>query len=386
MNVIATKDIALLRYLLGSPLTAPELYRQIRASFPNSDIYKFFAEPIILEGGKKIAWGSSYAGNVLSYARLSEQDKDSVQDMINESITNLTNAIKQFNDKKLEEFIGNCIEVPGLDSIYLVTNGTERHVVASQWGFVPDTPGAERGLLKKFLGIKKVPMKFNVVYSDNYEPAPFENIVFDIAGKQCSATSDADGVVVLEKVKVDSTVKAFEASDSEFASPQIYQCMEGGQYTINVTPKGNMQFVVQDQFGNPLSNMGFVFDYSGQRVSAVSNADGGITLLDIKNSTRVEAFQLDEAGNKSNENVYVFQRVSNPYLIVVQVEVPVEEKPKTHDMRFKVVDEKNNVVRNAEVTVKYDGKTEVLITDSEGYAELKNVPVGVEVVAKAKTK
>jgi hypothetical protein len=53
-------------------------------------------------------------------------------------------------------------------------------------------------------------------------------------------------------------------------------------------------------------------------------------------------------------------------------------------MRFKVIDEKNNVIKSAEITVKYNGKTETLWTDAEGYAELKDVPLGTVVEAKAK--
>ena len=36
------------------------------------------------------------------------------------------------------------------------------------------------------------------------------------------------------------------------------------------------------------------------------------------------------------------------------------------------------------VTVKYNGKTETLFTDAEGYAELKDVPLGTQVEARAK--
>ena len=35
-------------------------------------------------------------------------------------------------------------------------------------------------------------------------------------------------------------------------------------------------------------------------------------------------------------------------------------------------------------TVKYNGKTETLFTDAEGYAELKDVPLGTQVEARAK--
>lgn len=385
MNVIATKDIALLRYLLGSPVTAPELYRQIRASFPNGEVYKFFAEPIVLEGGLKLAWSSSYAGKAVSYGRLSEQDKSMAQDMLNKAISDLMEAVKTFNDSNLQSFISNCIEIPSLDSVYIVDTNGEKHVVATQWGFVPDTPGAEKGLLIKFLNIKKVPMRFQVVYSDNMDPAPGEDIIFEVDGKPMQGKSDIDGVIVLEKIKEGAFVKAFEASDAEKINSQNYTCYEDEQYTIKVTPKGDMKFQVVDQFGNPQHSQNFQFEYDGQKISAVSNADGIITLERIKSGTRVEAYQPQADGSRKYENVYLFDRLVNPYRIAIEVEVaPEPELPKTHNMRFKVVDDKNNVVKSAEITVKYLGKTETLMTDAEGYAVLMDVPVGTVVEARAK--
>ena len=70
MNIIATKIITDIRYLMGSTITAPNMYRQIKATFPESDVYKIFAEPIILEDGVKIAWASPYEGSAVNYQHL----------------------------------------------------------------------------------------------------------------------------------------------------------------------------------------------------------------------------------------------------------------------------------------------------------------------------
>ena len=57
MNIVSTKEISNIRYLLGSSVTAPNMYRQIRATFPDSTVYMIFAEPIVLEDGRKIDYG-----------------------------------------------------------------------------------------------------------------------------------------------------------------------------------------------------------------------------------------------------------------------------------------------------------------------------------------
>ena len=65
------------------------------------------------------------------------------------------------------------------------------------------------------------------------------------------------------------------------------------------------------------------------------------------------------------------------------VEPPKIEEPKVRNMRFKVIDEKGAVIKSAKVTIKYDGIKKELLTDSDGYVELQDVPVGAVVEAKA---
>ena len=76
MNIIATKFLNDIKYLLGSALTAPNMYRQIKAAFPGSDVFKIFAEPVVLEGGRKVSWVSQYSGNAVNYNYLSDEDKE----------------------------------------------------------------------------------------------------------------------------------------------------------------------------------------------------------------------------------------------------------------------------------------------------------------------
>ena len=383
MNVIATKVISDIRYLMGSAITAPNMYRQIKAAFPDSDVYKIFAEPIILEDGRKIAWSSAFEGGAANYNMLSDEDKSLAQDILSNEISRLVNATKQFGSQETTDFIHKCIEIPNLNDIYIVSSNGEKHAVITQWGFVNDTPGAEKGILNKFINIKKIPMKFKVVYSDDMTAAPFEDIVFDIAGKTQSAKSDEDGIIVLEKIKENAFVKAFEAADPD-KKIQTFTCYQDGNYTIKVTPKGNMTFVVTDQNNNRLPNISFTFEYSGQIIGMTSDSEGKIVLQRVKNSTPVAAYQPSETGAKNNLNNFIFNRLTPEYRIVIEVETLQVEEPKTRNMRFKVIDEKNNVIKNAEVTVKYAGVTKTLKTDAEGYAELTDVPIGAVVEAKAK--
>lgn len=387
MNVIATKIISDIKYLMGSAVTAPNMYRQIKATFPDSDVYKVFAEPIVLENGNKIAWSSSFSGTAVNYQKLSDEDKSLAQDILSNEISKLITAVKKFEDNNIVDFIYKCIEVPDMNDVYIVNDKGVKHAVITQWGFVNDTPGAEKGLLAKFINIRKIPMKFQVVYSDDLSNAPYEDIIFEIDSKIQSAKSDENGVIILEKVKENAFVKAYEADDKEKKNIQTYTCYDEGNYKIIVTPKGDMIFTVVDQNNNLLHNVEFQFDYNEETIKATTNADGQIILNNIKNTTQVTAYQISESGNKNNVNNFIYERTNPNYKIVIQVEtiqLPPEPEPKTHNMRFKVIDEKNNVIKDAEVIVKYNNITKTLRTDSEGYAELQDVPIGAVVEAKAK--
>ncbi|MBO7565664.1 MAG: hypothetical protein J6T60_01000, partial [Bacteroidales bacterium] len=108
---------------------------------------------------------------------------------------------------------------------------------------------------------------------------------------------------------------------------QTYNCYPDGKYTIKVIPKGDMKVQVVDQEGNIQSGVTFLFDYNGNTIQAVSNADGMITIEHIKNGTKVEAYQNGETGTRENVNVFIFDRKTPLYKIVLPVIKVAEPTP-----------------------------------------------------------
>lgn len=381
-NIISANSTATLRYLMGSPVSSPEYYKQIRAAFPNDDVYRFFAEPVVFDAGKKIAWSSSYPGKAVPYYNLPAQQKSLAEDMLNEAVTKLMDAVNSFRDPSLVPVFKNCIEIPNLDSIFIVGMDTgDPHVVIIQWGFILDYPGAARGVLTKFYNIPRIPMHFTVVCADDMTPAPGQTIVFRIKGKEFSAESDSNGNIVVNDVKLGQFVEAFVPDDVERIAPQSYTCAEGDKYVIKVTPKRNMQYLVVDQNNVPQFDTQFIFEYDGQKISAVTNADGMITIENVRQGVSVESYQLTDTGDKIHSQLNVFDYKQNPYKIVITVTAPVEEAPKTSNMRIKVIDEKDNLLKNTKVNVRYLGKVETMTTDENGYVVLRDLPVGTVVEA-----
>lgn len=391
-NIISTNGTGDLRYLLGSPLSAPDYYDQIKASFPSADVYKIFAEPIVFDGGRRISWSSSYPGKAVAYTNLSDREKDKAQDMLNEAISRLLEAVDTFKDPKLLSIFKNCIEIPSLDSLFIVDYNGDKHAVVIEWGFIQDFIGSPRNVLQGLVNIPRVPMRINVVYEDDRTPAHNEAVVFDCSDGTKCLTSDENGCIVLENIKVGSVVTAYAADDDTKSHPFNFVCEENGDYALTVTSKGDMIFQIVDQNGIPQYNLNFCFEYEGIKISSVSNADGCITLEHMKGNVQVEAYMMTESGEKKYSNFFEFKRGVNPYRIVIETAPVVEEVPpppppelpQVSNMRIKVVDDKGNVLRNAPVIVRYLGKKETMRTDESGYVILYDLPVGTVVEAEPK--
>jgi hypothetical protein len=330
----------------------------------------------------------------MNYTQLSPQEQSNAKDLLTAQIKKLLGAAKTYQDNTLTEFLMKCIEIPDMKDIFIVRHNNEDKVVLTQWGFMSDIPGAEKGLLEKIINAKKVPMVFNVMFQDETVAADIE-IHFEYEGKKEIHKSDANGRITLEKVKVESFVKAYELEKDLQTSLHTFTCYEYGTYQIKVLQRFDMKFKVIDSNQKILSGERFYFSFNQEEETITSDGNGMMILPKIKLETEVKVFQLIE-NKEENINRFICQKDKNEYLIVIKVpeievpiipEVPVEE-PKVYKMRFKVVDDKNEIIQNAEITVKYNGITAKVFTDEFGYAEIEGVEPGtqVNVVAKGEKK
>ncbi len=397
--IIIDKDLKDVRYGLGSVETVRNWYTQIKSSFGAGE-YRIFAEPIPM--GNKIKWATDYTdnkANIVNYNQLTIDQQSAVQDLLTVQINKLKDVANKFTNKSLLETLMKCIEIPDLKDVFLIKTAEGNKVVLTQWGFTSDIPGAEKGLLEKIINTKKVPMVFNVVYQDG-KFATDEEIHFEYEGKKEIHRSNLAGQITVEKVKINSNVKAYQIEEDQQINHHTFSCYEFGNYQIVLPLKLDMKFKVIDSNKKILEGMRFNFAYKNVEETITSNAEGIMMLPKIKVGTEVKVFQLKD-GNQENLNHYICEKGKDEYLIIIQVppiveipnivqDVPIEPPPinKNYKMKFKVVDDNNEVVINAEITVKYAGKTAKLRTDSQGNAELEGVEPGtkVNVVAKGEIK
>ncbi len=392
MQHISSKEVVDVRYTLGSPESAAGMFNQLKATFPEGKEYRLFAEPII--SGGKIMWMTEYEGSLLNISQLSDEQQSNVKNLLTEKIKKLIVAAKQYDETKLVEFLYKCIEIPSLKDIFVVRNNNIDQVVLIQWGFLSDVPGADKGILDKIINAKKVPMVFKVRYEDETIAKGVE-VSFEFEGKKEIHRSNEEGVIMLEEVKIAGYVKAYELYQNQAINMQGYTCYEYGDYVITVMLRLDMLFRVKGSNDLPMPNEKFLLKYDESETELTTNESGEFMLPQVPSGKQVSAWQTEE-GKIINSNNFIADKEKEFYLIVIEIpeeEVvappsPVVEEEKTHDMKFKVIDNKNNVIADAEVKVRYGTNTQTLFTDSEGYAVLKGVELGtkVEVVAYKKKK
>jgi len=372
MKVVEQKKIEGVRYLFGSPSTVKSRYNQIKRTFPEGDEYKIFAEAVFVEDTNSIIWSTEFSGSIVNYKKLSPTDQIIANKLLTKSIQNILASAKTFETSELTDFIYNCIEIPSMENVFMVRGDGDDKVLITEWGFVSDTAGMEKGLLAKIINVKRIPMNFSIVYKDSKKPAPNIKFSFDYEEQSVEKYSDLNGNIELQDVKVDEKVKAYQKDGEQVIFEQEFICYEDGKYEIEVEQTIDMPFEVINEKDKPLSNITFTFDYSGIQKNLTSDADGNITLPEIKVGTEVAVYQTvnDEKANIHN---FICENEKEYILRVITPEEPV------YNMRFKVVDPNGDIVPNAKVKIKYDKKSTELFTDENGFAILEDVEPNTQV-------
>ncbi len=366
MKVIENKKIENVRYIFGSPSTAKSRYNQIKRTFPESDEYKIFAEPVFVQDTNSIIWSTDFDGSIINYSKLSPTDQVIAEKLLSKSIQNILSIAKTFETNELTEFIYNCIEIPSMQNVYLVRGKQGDKVVLTEWGFVSDTPGMEKGLLAKIISVKRVPMVFDIIFKDNKTPAPNRKFFFEFEGQTQTFYSDANGKITLQDVKVDEEVKVYEKDGDTNINEQSFICYENGKYKIEVERFVDMPFKVINENNEPVPGETFTFEFNGEQKTLTADSEGRITLPQIKVGTEVAAFQQNEE-KQLNKHNFICEADKEYILKIKSPEEPI------YNMRIKVIDPKGEVVPNAKVKISYEGKTVELFSDAEGFVVLEDV-------------
>lgn len=361
MQTIERKKIENVRYLFGSPSTVKSRHNQLIRSFTEAEDLKIFSAPVFDQATNSIIWTTEFDGTIINFAKLSPTDQAVAKKLLSKSIQQIIQKAKSFNNNEILEFIYNCIEIPSLNNIYLIRKAGEDHVTITEWGFVSDIPGMEKGLLAKIINIKRADMIFNVVYKDTNQAAPNQKFYFEFEEHTEEFISNQEGIITLKEVKIDDTVEVYQKDKEEITNKSKFVCYEGGKYKLEVEKKIDMHFKVIDEQDNTVQGITFLFSYDGNDMSRTSDAEGEIILNDIKKGTEVSVKSNDEPAD------------TYKFICEDERENILRLKKESYNMRIKIVDKKNEIVPNAKVTVKTGKTKKTYYSDENGFVILKKV-------------
>lgn len=391
MKLVAQKPIQDVLYNLGGVETAPNRYNQIKRTFLQNKEYQIFAEPVISSSGKEINWMTEMEGQILNINQLTPEQQSLTKDLVSLKMKKLFQSAKSFEDASLVEFLQQCIEIPDVSDIFIIRQPqAEDMVVLTQWGFVSDKPGAQKGILDKLINAKRVPMIFNIVFDDGKDtPAPQMEVFFEYEKKKEQYTSNADAQITLDSVKVESYVKAYELDDNEPINIQGFTCYEYGSYLVKVTPRHNMNVRVIYSDNTPIANTPIYITMGSEEAETATDVMGRTTLQKVKAESHVK-IALKENGAETHYQNFICKADTEEYLVIVEKPVvetpPPPPPPEKYEMRIKVVDDDGDIVPDADVLLKYDGKKIKAKTDAEGYVTIEDIKPGTQVNVEAKAK
>lgn len=125
-----------------------ERYKQISNIAVNENFDVIFAEPVFTKNSDKVNWFTSIDGDIYKFSELNDQQIKEVKHQIwstCKKLDDLTTLWSEEGKKNLANIMEGSIEIPSLDSVFLVNN----KVVLCNWGFVEDRFNAQKGIIRK---------------------------------------------------------------------------------------------------------------------------------------------------------------------------------------------------------------------------------------------
>jgi len=365
---IITTDISAVRPVFSEG-TAENIkrYTQLKKMFHHGKEYSVLAEPM-LDGPQKITWHTEFEGTPQPFSKLSEEEQTKAKGALKLQVNKLYKAVfKQLYRNNMDDvsdmfaILDSCIEIPDYNNIYriLAPSGKSKYVLI-KWGFISDDFNAPTELIKKIIPTAVDTAKIKVI--KNQKAAVEETITTIFNGTEKNLTTDSKGYIYLEDIPLGANF-TLHTLDKETATE--YLCDGSDEYHFLIGTKSvDMNFIISDAKGIPLSDTEVSFTYDGRTYFETTNHNGQITLKDIPEGTQVIVKQ------KNNENAYTCDSKTLEYTFTGVR--PVAE------IDVAVMDEKNNFLPGIDVTFKYLDKEMTVSTDRNGRVSIDNFPPETE--------
>jgi len=137
----------------------------------------------------------------------------------------------------------------------------------------------------------------------------------------------------------------------------------------------DMIFVVLNKNKESLIDLPVFFEYNGKKEELISDNTGQITLKDVPVGSSVKVYQIF---NDKEYNIEVNKCVKDK----AQYFFVGERLFETNDMKLKLVDDKDEIIRNADIRIKLNDNEFESKTDTDGCVFLTEIELGATVSCK----
>ncbi|MBN1251330.1 MAG: hypothetical protein JXR51_16065 [Bacteroidales bacterium] len=197
-------------------------------------------------------------------------------------------------------------------------------------------------------------------------------VVFEYKNSIETISTDGEGIISLKGLPEKVEIACFiNESDKYF-----FKFKEKGEENIKLELiKLDMLFVIIGNNQNSLSGLNIFFEYRGKKEEHTSDNTGQIILKNIPLNTKIKAYQIFK-GKEYNAEHFQCVRDKAQYFFVGDFLF------ESSDMKFKLIDESGQVIRNADMRFKIDQDEFEAVTNANGNIIVKDIKIDTIVSCK----
>lgn len=254
MNKVKESSLGDIKSVFNDNASNAHYYKIIHNAFNGIIKNLEFAKPIIQVNKGVIIWQSNYEEPYLSYSNLSEEKKQNIDVLIQDSLNEMAIILGNNKDKV---FLDDIIEIPNEEAIFYTKDlNNNISVIITEWGYVKDEHIRRDGVLRKIFStsMKSIILKFTSIKNELLEGV---NALIYTNDFSQTNVSNAQGVVKLNNLEKTDTITV--SSPNNIFEEVKFKVNLIEEYTIIVDRTFKLTFKVIDSANRPVKNQTFYF-------------------------------------------------------------------------------------------------------------------------------
>lgn len=332
----------------------------------------FFASPArysdttrwFLEGNAGLAFDE-----VLDFATLSNEDKDSIADYIEAKKAKISSVLSQegaFKNNYEQLFL-----VPSENSIKVIRTNEGLKAILTEWACksaetVSTIDPVGFAITRPRLTTANVLIE---VFYTNGEPATDKVFYIEYLGRNTREKTNGDAVYNRGRCKLASTFVVYDKEGDKTVYPQKFEVKPEGDYKVYLPLFVEGLIKVVDQRNRPVLDALLELDIDGVKTEQASESAGTIALDKLEVG---KSICMTEKGNPDNTQTHTIEKEGNTFILKVF-------RPIMLANTLKVINQKDEVQAGYPVIVAYNEQENKYVTNEEGLVTLDDLEVGKQV-------